>query len=202
MQADERTDLRRVLDEALLPFRLARKGNCEVEGVWLKGMRMAIGLPVETMARRIGISRWEVHRMERSERNDRITLGTLRRAAEGLGCKLVYGLVPKEGTLEELAAEVTRAREIAAKKRQRKLDAAKRPLLEAIGWQETWMQAMRASMRRDGYRVRAAKTDRNVANQIEEFGMKLKMLQMAGALGPFVKEYLEERERREGENEG
>jgi hypothetical protein len=38
-----------------------------------------------------------------------------------------------------------------------------------------------------------------VKNQIEEFGMKLKMLEMAGALGPFVKKYLEGRDARERE---
>jgi N-acetyl-anhydromuramyl-L-alanine amidase AmpD len=111
----------------------------------------------------------------------------------------VYGLVPKEGTVKELAEAQTVERKIAAEKRQRKLQKAKQPLLEAIGWEETWMQALRASMRRDGYRVRSAKTDRNVKNQIEEFGMKLKMLEMAGALGPFVKKYLEGRDARERE---
>jgi hypothetical protein len=50
--------------------------------------------------------------------------------------------------------------------------------------------------------VRPAKTDRNAANQIEEFGLKLKMLQMAGALGPFVKQFMEEQEERKKERKG
>lgn len=202
MKTYEQTNLRRELDERLLPLRLAlllsrpageRKGKRQ--SGWLGEMRQAIGMPVDDLARRMGVRRREVHRMERAEQNERIMLATLRRAAEGLGCELVYGLVPKEGTLEELAAAQTVERKIAAEERQRKLQKAKQPFLEAIGWEETWMQALRASMRRDGYRVREAKTDRNVKNQIEEFGMKLKMLEMAGALGPFVKKYLEGREK-------
>jgi transcriptional regulator with XRE-family HTH domain len=196
MQAYERTNLLKELEERLLPLRLAlllsrpggeRKGKRQsgwTQGGWIREMRQAIGMPVDDLARRMGVKRREVNRMVR---------------AEGLGCELVYGLVPKEGTVKELAAEQTLAQEIAAEERQRKLQKAKQPFLEAIGWEETWMQALRASMRRDGYRVREAKTDRNVKNQIEEFGMKLKMLEMAGALGPFVKKYLEGRDARERE---
>ena len=206
MQAYERTNLLKELEERLLPLRLAlllsgpageRKGKGQ--SGWLREMRLAIGMPVDDLARRMGVKRREVNRMERAEENERIMLATLRRAAEGLGCELVYGLVPKEGTLKGLAEEQTLERKIAAEKRQRKLKKAKQPFLEAIGWEETWMQALRASMRRDGYRVREAKTDRNVKNQMEEFGMKLKMLEMAGALGPFVNAYLERREARERE---
>ena len=211
MQAYERTNLLKELEERLLPLRLAlllsrpggeRKGKRQsgwTQGGWIREMRQAIGMPVDDLARRMGVKRREVNRMVRAEENERIMLATLRRAAEGLGCELVYGLVPKEGTVKELAEAQTVERKIAAEKRQRKLQKAKQPLLEAIGWEETWMQALRASMRRDGYRVRSAKTDRNVKNQIEEFGMKLKMLEMAGALGPFVKKYLEGRDARERE---
>jgi predicted DNA-binding mobile mystery protein A len=196
----ERENLRKELDEAVLPFRLAKKGK--VEGGWLLGIRQAIGVPASDMARVMGVSRSEVHRMERSEQNERIQLSTLRRAAEGLGCELVYGLVPKKGTLEKLAAEQAQARKIAAEKRNWKRKVARNPLLKAIGWKESFNNALRARMRSDGYRVRTAKTDRNVANQIEEFGMKLKMLQMADALGPFVKAFMEEQEVRKREREG
>jgi len=202
MKTYEQTNLTKGLDERLLPLRLALllsrqggEGKVEAKNAWLRDMRQAIGMPVDDLARRMGVKRREVNRMERAEENERIMLATLRRAAKGLGCELVYGLVPKEGTLKDLAEAETVKRKIAVEKRERKLKKAKQPLLEAIGWEETWMQALRASMRRDGYRVREAKTDRNVKNQIEEFGMKLKMLEMAGALGPFVKKYLEEREK-------
>jgi hypothetical protein len=44
-----------------------------------------------------------VQQLEKAEATDRITLGALRRAAEAMGCELVYALVPKSGTFTELA---------------------------------------------------------------------------------------------------
>jgi predicted DNA-binding mobile mystery protein A len=40
---------------------------------------------------------------EKSEAADRITLQTLRRYAEALNCELVYAIVPKNGSLQQLA---------------------------------------------------------------------------------------------------
>jgi len=103
MQACERTNLREELDEALLPFRLVRKRKGKPRDGWVRGIREAIGLPVEELERRVGVQRWEIHRIEKSEQSQRVMLSTLKRAAEGLGCEVVYALVPKEGTLKEMA---------------------------------------------------------------------------------------------------
>ena len=57
---------------------------------------------------------------------------TLRRAAEALGCELVYGLVPKEGTLAAWAAGIESQREQRqAEGWARKLQKAKDQRLEA-----------------------------------------------------------------------
>jgi hypothetical protein len=37
-----------------------------------------------------------------AEATDRITLATLRKVAEAMGCDLIYGFVPKSGSFEEL----------------------------------------------------------------------------------------------------
>ena len=50
-------------------------------------------------------------RLETSETDDTITLASLRRAAEALGCELHYALVPKQSlanTLEDRAMTVAR----------------------------------------------------------------------------------------------
>jgi hypothetical protein len=54
-----------------------------------------------------------------------ISLRTLRRAAESLGCELVYGLVPKEGTLKAMAAAID------AGQAQRRTEAWARKLQKA-----------------------------------------------------------------------
>jgi transcriptional regulator with XRE-family HTH domain len=182
MQGYEREKLRRELDEALLPFRLARKrrgGGAGGGAGWLRSLRQALGVPVEEMARRMGVSRWEIHRLEKSEENQRIMLASLGRAAKGLGCELVYALVPKEGTLEELAAEQQAAHKRALGEKREKREAQRQPWLEEIGWREKFLGAMRTALRREGVRVRPRKTERGVAKQQAEFKETMKLAGLA-----------------------
>ena len=188
MQGDEREKLRRELDEALLPFRLARRRRGFKEG-WLRSIRQAVGVPVDEVARRLGVCRWEVYRLEESEKNSRIMLATLSRAAKGLGCELVYALAPKEGTLEEMAAEQSGVREELRLRRERERVAKKKPWLEAIGWREVFLGALRTALRREGFRVRPRKTDRGVAKQQAEFKQTMKLASMARTMGPVAKEW-------------
>jgi hypothetical protein len=58
----------------------------------------------------MGLAVGEVYRMEMAEGRGAIEVRTLRRAAEALGCELVYGLTPKEGTLATMAAGIEAGR--------------------------------------------------------------------------------------------
>ena len=72
-------------------------------------------MTVADLATRMEVVPSTVHRIEASERNDRIQLETLRRAAEALNCDLVYALVPRqplEDTVDDRAKDVAR-RELA-----------------------------------------------------------------------------------------
>jgi predicted DNA-binding mobile mystery protein A len=62
------------------------------------------------LAARLGTTAGAVTRLEQSEAADKIGLDTLRRAADALGCDLVYLLVPRR-PLSEVVWE--RARELA-----------------------------------------------------------------------------------------
>jgi enoyl-CoA hydratase/carnithine racemase len=64
------------------------------------------------MAKRLRKAPSVAAHLEGSESEYRITLGRLREAADALGCQLVYALVPKSGSLQEL--EEQRARTKAA----------------------------------------------------------------------------------------
>jgi hypothetical protein len=68
-----------------------------------------------------------------------------------------------------------------------------KPLLEGIGWRETWMTALRAMPRKEGYRVRPTKTNRNIENEIDEFEWRMELVKAAERLGPFA-EFVEEEE--------
>jgi predicted DNA-binding mobile mystery protein A len=64
------------------------------------------------LAERMGVVRSHLSRIEEAEMRDAVSLKTLQRAAEALGCELVYAFVPRDGkTLEEIVHE--RAREVA-----------------------------------------------------------------------------------------
>jgi predicted DNA-binding mobile mystery protein A len=194
MRVYERECLRQEMDEALLPFRLVRKRKGKPKHGWLRGIREAVGIPVEELARRMGVCRWEIVRLEKSEESQRIMLSTLHRAAEGLGCELVYALVPKEGALEEMAAAQTRVREMAKAQKRQEHEAAKQVYLDFIGWRPMVLKALRAILRREGYRVRPAKTERNVAKEIDNFLQNVRVLKVAGMLGGFMKQFMEEQE--------
>jgi len=49
-----------------------------------------------------------VLRLETSEADDTITLGSLRRAAEALGCELQYALVPKQTIAQAMEAQANK----------------------------------------------------------------------------------------------
>lgn len=80
---------------------------------WIKAIREGLGMAAAHLAARLGVTTSTVTRLESSEADDTITLATLRRAAETLGCELHYALVPKQSladTLEARATELARQR--------------------------------------------------------------------------------------------
>ena len=62
---------------------------------WLKEIREAIGRTERQQAARLGVAGSTLHKSEQSEAQERITLGQLRKLADGLDCELVYALVPR-----------------------------------------------------------------------------------------------------------
>ena len=77
---------------------------------WIRAVREALGMSAAAVAARLGTTAGAVTRLEQSEAAGRVRLDTLRRAADALGCDLVYLLVPRR----PLTAVVRdRARELA-----------------------------------------------------------------------------------------
>lgn len=61
----------------------------------------------------MGVTQPTVVQLEQSEANGTIQLATLRRAADALGCDLVYALVPREGSLDQTVLTHARQRALA-----------------------------------------------------------------------------------------
>jgi len=99
------------LDERLATFRSQRDLMAVPRGGWAKAIRSALGMTLEDLAARMGITRGVVSRLETSEQKQTIQLDSLRRVAEALDCDLIYALVPRE----PLQAMVERQRDRAAR---------------------------------------------------------------------------------------
>ena len=93
----------RQLDVALSRWRDADLPSRPPSG-WLKAIREALGMPATQLAKRLDVVTSTVTRLEASEADDTISLATLRRAAEALGCELHYALVPKQSLTQTLQA--------------------------------------------------------------------------------------------------
>jgi len=105
MTEKDRKVARMKLDAELRPFRKASRVKSPTNEL-LRAVRQVLRVPMEEIAERLGVCRSAVFEMERRERRKTITLKSLGRVAEALGCKVVYGVVPAHGkTLERLAEE-------------------------------------------------------------------------------------------------
>lgn len=90
---------RRQLDRKLASFSVLKDFARPSSG-WVRAIRDGLGMTTQQLADRMGVTRPSVSNLEQSEARDAISLKTLRLAAEALGCRLVYALVPGR-SLEE-----------------------------------------------------------------------------------------------------
>ncbi|MCM8614223.1 mobile mystery protein A [Accumulibacter sp.] len=91
----------RQLDASLTTWRNAKLPPRPTSG-WIKAIREGLGMAATHLAARLGVTTSTVTRLETSEADDTISLATLRRAAEALGCELQYALVPKQSLADTL----------------------------------------------------------------------------------------------------
>jgi predicted DNA-binding mobile mystery protein A len=103
-------DLRiRQLERSLSSFDAAKKQARPQRG-WLRAIREGLGLTLNEVGKKLGKPRQDIHKFEQAEAKDTIMLRNLRRVAAAMGCELVYALVPKAGTITELAENHVRER--------------------------------------------------------------------------------------------
>lgn len=63
---------------------------------WISEIRKALAMTTRQLGRRMGTDQSNVSKLEASEVKRTITLGSLERAADALGCDVRYVLVPRE----------------------------------------------------------------------------------------------------------
>ncbi len=105
MRERERKMARRDLDAEMRPYRRAGVQKNPTNGL-LRAVRQALRVPVAEIAEKMGVNRSGVYDLETRERRNTISLRSMSRMADAMGCKVVYGIVPKGGkTLETLKEE-------------------------------------------------------------------------------------------------
>jgi len=73
---------------------------------WLRAVREAVGLTQNGVAARIGVRRQSYAQLEEAEERGSASIASMQRAAEAMGCELVYFVVPRDsvaGSYAELA---------------------------------------------------------------------------------------------------
>jgi predicted DNA-binding mobile mystery protein A len=91
---------------------------------WLRAIRDALGMTTAQFARRLGVSQPRIIELEQSEVSGSVTLNTLQRAAEALGCRLVYALIPEKPLAETVRerAELIAERQLKAVEQTMRLE--------------------------------------------------------------------------------
>lgn len=69
---------------------------------WLKTIRVSLGMSLQQVANKLDITKQSVQEIETREKEGSITLNSLKETASALDMQLVYGLVPKDGTIDDL----------------------------------------------------------------------------------------------------
>lgn len=69
-------------------------------GGWIRTVREALGMTAVQLATRLRVTQQAVAEFEKSEAAGKITLESLNKLANALGCKLVYAIVPDKPLAE------------------------------------------------------------------------------------------------------
>ena len=69
---------------------------------WLKLIRTTLAMSARALGERVGLAQSRIALIERGEVDGTITLNTLEKVANGLGCEVVYYLIPREESLAQM----------------------------------------------------------------------------------------------------
>lgn len=89
------------LDKKLFSFKALGKVIPPPTG-WVKAIRMSLGMSLQQLGNKLSITKQSVLDIERREQEGSATIKSLREVANALDMKLVYGFVPKDGSLDAL----------------------------------------------------------------------------------------------------
>jgi len=89
------------VDRKIKQFSKLSESDIPVEG-WIYTIRQALGISLKQLGKRMQLSASGVKEMEKREKNCSITIKSLNDFASALELRLIYGFIPKDGSLEKM----------------------------------------------------------------------------------------------------
>lgn len=78
---------------------------------WLRTVRTALGMSGTQLAKKLGVTKARISKVERDEPHGSVTLKTMQTMAAAMDCKFVYAIVPKQNVEEVIKQRaMTKAR--------------------------------------------------------------------------------------------
>ena len=69
---------------------------------WLRTARNALGMSGAEVGKRMGVTRARVTQAEHAELTGGVTLKSMQTAAEAMGCRFVYAIIPSSGRIDDI----------------------------------------------------------------------------------------------------
>lgn len=110
MKSEQKRLLVTQLSRRMAHFKEAKNYQMPSEG-WIYAIRTALGMSLKQLGQRLKMTPQGIKDIERREKDGSLTLQRLREVANALDMQLVYGVIPREQTLEKMIEK--RARELA-----------------------------------------------------------------------------------------
>lgn len=104
--------IREQLDSKLEKLKILYSGLLPTTG-WIRVMREALGMTTADLAKRVKLDQSRITRLENAEIDGDLKISSMKKIAQGLNMKFVYGFIP-EDSLEQIVQD--QARKIAQKK--------------------------------------------------------------------------------------
>ncbi len=82
---------------------------------WVKEIREALGMSMQDLALRLGTIKQRIERIEKDEISKKVTLESMRKAADALDCNFIYFFVPRTSLQSTMNEQAMKAAEEIAK---------------------------------------------------------------------------------------
>ena len=89
------------LDQKLKPFQETEIVLVPDKG-WINTIRTTLNMTMAQLGIKLGVTKQGVKRIEESEAKGSISINSLKEVGNALELKLVYGFIPKDGTIDNL----------------------------------------------------------------------------------------------------